>query len=84
MKTALWPPVWTGHADFTNPFELATFMRMAQGLSFDVMMESKSKELSLLPPRPGLLRLAPDVATRFGITAGRGRPGWTGRGWKKA
>ncbi len=69
VKTVLRPPVWTGHADFTNPFEFATFMRMAEGLVFDVMMEGKSKDLSLLRLRPDLLRYAPDVAARFGITA---------------
>ena len=69
VKTVLRPPIWTGHADFTNPFEFATFMRMAEGLVFDVMMEGKSKDLSLLRLRPDLLRFAPDVAARFGITA---------------
>ena len=69
VKTVLRPPVWTGHADFTNPFEFATFMRMAEGLVFDVMLEGKSKDLSLLRLRPDLLRFAPDVAARFGITA---------------
>ena len=69
VRTVLRPPIWTGHADFTNPFEFATFMRMAEGLEFDVMMEGKSKDLSLLRLRPDLLRYAPDVAARFGITA---------------
>ena len=69
IKTVLRPPIWTGHADFTNPFEFATFMRMAEGLEFDVMMEGKSKDISLLKLRPDLLRYAPDVAARFGITA---------------
>jgi UV DNA damage endonuclease len=67
IRTVLRPPIWTGHADFTNPFEFATFMRMAQGLVFDVMMEGKSKDVSLLKLRPDLLRYAPDVAARFGI-----------------
>ena len=52
VKTVLRPPIWTGHADFTNPFEFATFMQMAEGLVFDVMMEGKSKDLSLLRLRP--------------------------------
>jgi UV DNA damage endonuclease len=69
VRTVLRPPVWTGHADFTNPFEFATFMRMADGLVFDVMMEGKAKDVSLLKLRPDLLRYAPDVAARFGITA---------------
>lgn len=69
VKTVLVPPIWTGHSDFTNPFEFATFMRMAEGLEFDVMMEGKAKDISILKLRPDLLRFAPDVAARFGITA---------------
>ncbi|MFC7536112.1 UV DNA damage repair endonuclease UvsE [Sphingomonas sp. GCM10030256] len=65
--TVLLPPIWTGHSDFTNPFEFATFMRMAEGLEFDVMMEGKSKDVSIIKLRPDLLRFAPDVAGRFGI-----------------
>lgn len=68
IKTVLRPPVWTGHSDFTNPFEFATFMRMAEGLYFDVMLEGKAKDISLLRLRADLLRYAPDVAARFGIT----------------
>ncbi len=62
------PPIWTGHADFVNPFEFSRFMRDMAGLEFDVMLESKSKDLSLLKLRPDLLRYAPDVAARFGLT----------------
>jgi UV DNA damage endonuclease len=69
VKTVLRPPVWTGHADFTNPFEFATFMRTANGLVFDVMLEGKSKDLALMKLRGDLLRYAPDVAARFGIHA---------------
>jgi UV DNA damage endonuclease len=67
FKTVLVPPIWTGHSDFTNPFEFATFMRMADGLEFDVMMEGKAKDVSIIKLRPDLLRFAPDVAARFGI-----------------
>jgi UV DNA damage endonuclease len=63
------PPIWTGHADFVNPFEFARFMRDMDGMEFDVMLESKSKDLSLLRLRPDLLRYAPDVAARFGLSA---------------
>jgi UV DNA damage endonuclease len=63
------PPIWTGHADFTNPFEFARFMRDAEGLTFDVMLEAKAKDISLLKLRPDLLRYAPDVASRFGLYA---------------
>ncbi len=68
-KTVQAPPIWTGHADFTNPFEFARFMRDADGLEFDVMLEGKAKDISLLKLRPDLLRYAPDVAARFGVTA---------------
>jgi UV DNA damage endonuclease len=65
--TTLRPPVWTGHADFTNPFEFARFMRDAEGLEFDVMQEGKGKDVSLLKLRADLGRYAPDVAARFGV-----------------
>ena len=65
IKTVLVPPIWTGHADFANPFEFATFMRLAEGLEFDVMLEAKSKDLSLMRLRGDLARYAPDVAARF-------------------
>lgn len=61
-------PVWTGHADFVNPFEFVTFMRVAEGFEFDVMLEAKSKDLALIRLRPDLVRYAPDVAARFGLT----------------
>jgi UV DNA damage endonuclease len=61
-------PVWTGHADFCNPFEFIAFMRLAEGLTFDVMLEAKVKDLALIRLRPDLLRYAPDVAARFGLT----------------
>ncbi len=67
LKTVHRPPIWTGHAAFTNPFEFARFMRDCEGLVFDVMLEAKAKDLSLLKLRPDLLRYAPDVAARFGI-----------------
>ncbi|HTV02646.1 MAG TPA: UV DNA damage repair endonuclease UvsE [Luteitalea sp.] len=60
-------PVWTGHADFCNPFEVATFLRQLDGLDFDVMLEAKAKDLALMRLRPDLLRYAPDVAARFGL-----------------
>lgn len=61
-------PVWTGHADFCNPFEFAGFMRMAKGFEFDVMLESKAKDLALIRLRTDMVRYAPDVAAQFGLT----------------
>lgn len=60
-------PVWTGHADFANPFEFATFMRTANDFEFDVMLESKAKDLALIRLRLDLVHYAPDVAARFGL-----------------
>jgi UV DNA damage endonuclease len=68
-ETVLQQPIWTGHADFLNPFEFITFMRMAHDLEFDVMLEAKSKDLALLRIRRDLARYAPDVAARFGLEA---------------
>ncbi len=68
LKTVSVAPVWTGHADFCSPFEFAGFMRAVDGLEFDVMLESKVKDVALLRLRPDLLRYAPDVAARFGLT----------------
>lgn len=62
-------PVWTGHADFCNPFEFATFMRTVSGLEFDVMLEAKAKDLALIRLRPDMLRYAPDVAAPFGLAS---------------
>ncbi len=63
----LQPPVWTGHADFVQPFEFITFLRSLEKLEFDVMLEAKSKDLALVRLRRDLQRYAPDVAARFGL-----------------
>ncbi len=65
----LQPPVWSGHADFCQPFEFITFMRMLRGCDFDVMLEAKSKDLALLRLQRDLQRFAPDVAQRFGLAS---------------
>ena len=66
-KLVLQPPVWTGHADFCQPFEFISMMRLLHPLKFDVMLESKSKDLALLRLERDLQRYAPDVAKRFGL-----------------
>ncbi|HEV2095173.1 MAG TPA: hypothetical protein VGQ82_01595 [Chthoniobacterales bacterium] len=63
----LQPPVWTGHADFCNPFEFITVMRELEGTEFDVMLEAKSKDLALFRLRRDLQRYAPGIAARFGL-----------------
>ena len=67
-------PVWTGHADFCHPFEFVSFMRTMSDRVFDVMLESKAKDLALLRLRPDMLRYAPDVAARFGLDASGDSP----------
>lgn len=64
-RKVLRPPLLTGHADFVNPIEFATFMRAMGGMNFDVMLEAKMKDLALLRLRRDLERCAPDVARRF-------------------
>ena len=68
VTTSAQPPVWTGHADFVHPFEFIAFMRRAGDLDFDVMLEAKAKDVALLRLRADLLRFAPDVAARFGLS----------------
>jgi UV DNA damage endonuclease len=67
-EIVLQAPIWTGHADFNHPFEFISFMRQMADLEFDVMLEAKAKDLALLRLRQDLLRYAPDVAVRFGLT----------------
>ena len=66
-KIVLQPPVWTGHADFCQPFEFISLMRQLKDVEFDVMLEAKSKDLALVRLRRDLQRYAPDVARRFGL-----------------
>ncbi len=70
METVLQPPVWTGHADFNNPFETIPFLRSIAHLDTDIMLESKAKDLSLLRLRKDIVRYAPELAVRYGIDTG--------------
>ena len=71
-KTVLQPPIWTGHADFVQPFEFIRFLRdcapLIERRPFDVMLEAKMKDLALERLRLDLVRYAPDVAARFGLS----------------
>ncbi len=69
LEMVLQPPVWTGHADYNNPFETITFLRSIQGIDTDIMLESKAKDLSLIRLRNDMARLAPELAARYGIDA---------------
>lgn len=66
-ENVLLAPLSTQHADYANPFEFATFINSYGSRAFDVMLESKAKDLALLRLRRDLARFSPDVAARFGI-----------------
>jgi UV DNA damage endonuclease len=62
----LQPPVWTGHADFVNPFEFITFLRSVRSMAFDIMLEAKAKDLALLRLRRDLAQYAPELLRESG------------------
>ena len=66
-ELVLQPPIWTGHADYNNPFETIQWLRSVAHLDTDVMLESKAKDLSLIRLRNDLARYAPDLAARYGV-----------------
>ncbi len=67
-EIVLQPPIWTGHADYNNPFETMTFLRSIAHLDADVMLEAKAKDLALLRLRNDIARFAPELAPRYNIT----------------
>jgi UV DNA damage endonuclease len=71
IERVMQPPIWTGHADFNNPFETITFLRSIRHIDADVMLESKAKDLSLIRLRHDLARYAPDLTARYGVTTGQ-------------
>jgi UV DNA damage endonuclease len=61
-------PSWRNHADYINPFEFANFLRAAEGSrDFDVMLETKAKDLALLRLREDLTWYTPELAKRWGL-----------------
>ncbi len=68
IETVLQPPIWTGHADYNNPFETMTFLRSIAHLDADVMLEAKAKDLALLRLRNDIARYAPELAARYSIS----------------
>jgi UV DNA damage endonuclease len=67
IEFVLQPPIWTGHADYNNPFETITWLRSVAHLDTDIMLESKAKDLSLIRLRNDLARYAPELLARYGI-----------------
>ena len=70
-ELVLQPPIWTGHADYNNPFETIPFLRSIAHIDTDIMLESKAKDLSLIRLRNDIARFAPDLAPRYGIDISR-------------
>lgn len=68
IELVLQPPIWTGHADYNNPFETITWLRSITHLDTDIMLESKAKDLSLIRLRNDIARFAPDLQKRYGIS----------------
>ncbi len=68
IETVLQPPIWTGHADYNNPFETIAFLRMIAPFDADIMLEAKAKDLALLRLRADIARYAPELAPRYNIT----------------
>ena len=70
LETVAVPPLWTGHADYVDPFSFIDLMnRIGPGHEFDIMVEAKVKDLAVRRLRNDLLRYAPEVAKRFGLEA---------------
>ena len=67
IEHVLQPPIWTGHADYNNPFETITFLQSIRHIDTDVMLESKAKDLSLIRLRNDMARYAPELAARYGV-----------------
>lgn len=73
-KTVLQPPVWTGHADYNHPFEFISFLRDFGALEFDIMIEAKAKDLALIRLRNDVLRYAPELAPKLGLSKPESEP----------
>ena len=69
VEHVLQPPIWTGHADYNNPFETITFLRSIRDVDVDIMLESKAKDLSLIRLRNDMAKFAPELAARYGVDA---------------
>ena len=70
LETVAMPPLWTGHADYIDPFSFVDYIRkFPADAEVDFMLEAKVKDLALRRLRNDLVRYAPDLAGRFGMTA---------------
>lgn len=61
----LQPPIWTAHADYIHPFDFIQFAAETKGLTFDIMLEAKAKDLALQRLRGDIMFYAPELQERF-------------------
>ncbi len=62
METYQTAPDLRLHSDYVNPFEFLYFLEKAEGLRpFDVMVESKAKDLAVLKLRRDLAKYGPEI-----------------------
>lgn len=58
-----WPPHWTEHADFVNPFEFIRFCESCLAVGeADMMLEARARDLAVLRLKADLQRFAPALA----------------------
>ena len=77
LETVALPPVWTGHADYCDPFAFIDLMRkMPPAAEFDIMLECKVKDLASAT----LAQRSRPVRTRLGRPLRLGRIGVGARG----
>lgn len=58
-----WPPQWTEHADFVNPFEFIRFAETCLPVGeADMMLEARARDLAVLRLKADLQRFAPALA----------------------
>jgi UV DNA damage endonuclease len=59
-------PTWTEHSDFAHPFEFIRFLTLTGEFApFDIMLESKARDLALLKLREDVAKFAPELAPRL-------------------
>ena len=64
-KTVLQSPTWTAHADYIHPFDFIRFASETRDLTFDIMLEAKTKDLALRRLRQDIVCYAPELQNRF-------------------
>ena len=82
IETVLQPPIWTGHADYNNPFETVPFLRLIAhpGRRRDAGSQSKRPCAAAAPQRYREVRAGAGVAVQHHGRGGRGGRAGAGGG----